>query len=315
MFEHQADSIFLHQDHAADSPISSLGDYDEYDHADDPVNSSDTNPQHPGTTSHPTPTSTSDGSGMEGNIPEDVPVLLPSSLGWEWCLRHGVQSLAVKEAQLRHAQASDSIHKIRLALGFKSALFRTQVRPANTQQTKTRAWNAIHSVDTTVHEHARIYSMARDAFRKIRHAFPDVLALPQLRIEDLHVATLILGSEKVGQRNKQRSWIWSFGQTTDDDGTWMDDCKLLYSLFHVLIHSYIGQLNGFTGFVQRHSLNDGWKSRTAFTMKLNGFLHIFMPRQRHGRSLWCLLHRDHSKGIKHMHRTKCIRGRGFLEAQ
>jgi hypothetical protein len=293
VFEHQADSVLLHQDHADDSPISSLGDYDEYDHADDPVNSGDTDSEYPGITFHPTPTRTSDGSGMESLIPEDVPVLLPSSLGWEWCLRHGVQSLAVKEAQLRHAQASDSIHRIRLALGFKSALFRTQVRPANTQQTKTRAWNAIHSVDTTVHEHARIYSMARDAFRKIRQAIPDGPDLPQLHIEDLHIATLILGSEKVGQRNKQRSWIWSFGQITEDDGTWMDECKLLYSLVHLLVHSFLDQLNGFTGFVQRHSLNDGWKSRIAFTMKLNGFLHIFMLRRRHGGSLWCLLHKDH----------------------
>jgi hypothetical protein len=38
-----------------------------------------------------------------------------------------MKSLAAKEAKLRHAQAGDSIHRIRLALGFKSALFRTQV--------------------------------------------------------------------------------------------------------------------------------------------------------------------------------------------
>ena len=46
---------------------------------------------------------------------------------------------------------------------------------------------------------------------------------------DLHVATLVLGSEKVGQCNKQRSWIWGFGQTTEDDGTWMGDCQSLHS--------------------------------------------------------------------------------------
>jgi hypothetical protein len=157
---------------------------------------------------------------------EDLPILLPSSLGRDWCVTHGVQSLADKEVQLRRAQANDAIHRICLALGFKSALFRTQVRPANTQQTKTRAWNAVHSVDTTIHEHARIYSMARDAYRKIRQegaAGPDLL---QLQKEDLHIATLVLGSEQSGQRNAQTSWIWGFGQTTEDDGTWMDECKL-----------------------------------------------------------------------------------------
>ncbi|KAH9013825.1 hypothetical protein EDB83DRAFT_2233173 [Lactarius deliciosus] len=221
MFEHQGDSFLLHQQPTDDSPISPLGDYDEYDHVDD------------------LGVPALDGSGMDGLNPEDVPILLPSSLGWEWCVRHGVQSLAGKEVQLRHAQASESIHRIRLALGFKSALFRTHVRPAHTQQTKTRAWNAIHSVDTNVHEHARVYSMAQDAYCKIQQASVNLPALPKLRAEDLRVATLVLGSEPVGQRNKQKSWIWGFGHTVEDDGTWMDDCRFSYSSVHPLMCSHM----------------------------------------------------------------------------
>ncbi|KAH8985344.1 hypothetical protein EDB86DRAFT_2810252 [Lactarius hatsudake] len=137
IFEHQGDS-FLLQPLTDDSPISPLGDYAQYDHLEDLTNSKDTDDDHL----------------------EHGRFLLPSSLGWEWCVRHGIQSLAGKEVQLRHAQASESIHEICLALGFKSALFCTQVRPANSQQTKTRAWNAVHSVDTNVREHARIYSIA-----------------------------------------------------------------------------------------------------------------------------------------------------------
>jgi hypothetical protein len=114
---------------------------------------------------------------------------------------------------------------MRLALGFKSALFRTQVRHANTQQTKTRAWDAIHSVDTTVHQHAQNYSMARDAYLKIQHAYEDGPELPQLRSEDLRVRTAILGAAQVRQRNAQLPWIWSFGTTIDQDGTWMDECR------------------------------------------------------------------------------------------
>ncbi|KAH9032367.1 hypothetical protein EDB83DRAFT_2319127 [Lactarius deliciosus] len=199
MFEHQGDSFLLHQQPTDDSPISPLGDYDEYDHVDDLGVPGETDDNHSGyASSHRTPQAL-DGSGMDGLNPEDVPILLPSSLGWEW---------------------------IRLALGFKSALFRTHVRPAHTQQTKTRAWNAIHSVDTNVHEHARVYSMARDAYCKIQQASVNLPALPKLRAEDLRVATLVLGSEPVGQRNKQKSWIWGFGHTVEDDGTWMDDCRV-----------------------------------------------------------------------------------------
>ena len=139
-----------------------------------------------------------------------------------------MQSLAIKEAQLRLAQANESIHKICLSLGFKSAIYCTQVRLAKSQKKKTRAWSAIHRVETAVAEHARIYSMAHDACQRVHPAFPGGPELPQLLLEDLHVATLVLESEQTGQRNKQQLWIWSFGQATADDGTWMNDCKSLY---------------------------------------------------------------------------------------
>jgi hypothetical protein len=106
-----------------------LGNYEEYDHVDDMDDSgvSGLKVQH------------SNASGNEGSNAEDIPLLLPSTLGWEWCISHGVKSLAINQAKLCYAQANNSIHRIHLALGFKSALFCTQVRDARTQQTKTRA--------------------------------------------------------------------------------------------------------------------------------------------------------------------------------
>jgi hypothetical protein len=112
-----------------------------------------------------------------------------------------------------------------LALGFKSALFRGQVRPANTQQTKTRAWDAVHSTDATVNHHARNYSMAREAYLQIQQAYSVGPELPQLCLADLRVGTAILDPAEVRQRNTQLSWIWSFGKTVDKDRTWMDECE------------------------------------------------------------------------------------------
>jgi hypothetical protein len=127
MFEHQADSFLLNHQPTDDIPISSMGDYAEYDHADDIDDSGIPGPSHMARSGHNHGSHPSDGSGMEGPNAEDIPLLLPSSLGWEWCASHGVKSLAIKEAKLRYAQANDSVHRIRLALGFKSVLFRTQV--------------------------------------------------------------------------------------------------------------------------------------------------------------------------------------------
>ncbi|KAI9447441.1 hypothetical protein H4582DRAFT_2051199 [Lactarius indigo] len=192
IFEHQADAFLPHHRATDDAPVWSLGDYAEYDNVDDIDDSGN-----PGLTS------------SESLNAEDIPLLLPSSLGWEWCASHGIKSLAIKEAKLRYAQASDSIHRICLALGFKSALFRTQVRDAWTQRTKTRAWTAVHSVDSTVHEHAQNYGMAWDAYLKVQEGSGMFPELPPLHLTDLHVSTAILGAAQVGQRNKQLPWIWS----------------------------------------------------------------------------------------------------------
>ena len=229
IFEHHGDSI-LHTQELTDGPNTSLlDDYNQFDDADDlEEENEDAGLSRP---SSPFPISMrSDKSETEAVSPEDYPIALPSSLGWDWCVAHGMQSLAEKEAKLRHAQANWCIRLIRIALGFKSTLFRTQVRPAKSQTTKTRAQSAVQSVDATVHEHARTYSMARDAARTIQEAYPEGPELPELIPEDLRVATLILGGDQVGQRNKQRSWIWSFGKTTNHDGIWMHDCALPFIL-------------------------------------------------------------------------------------
>ncbi|KAH9011694.1 hypothetical protein EDB85DRAFT_1878307 [Lactarius pseudohatsudake] len=219
---HQADAFLPHLRATDNAPVWSLGDYAEYDNADDIDDSGNPGPASSGRHYR---SQTSDASEIESLNAEDIPLLLPSSLGWEWCASHSVKSLAMKEAKLRYAQASDSVHRIRLALGFKSALYRTQVRDARSQRTKTRAWTAVHSVDSTVHQHARNYSMARDAYLKVQDAsglFPELLPL---RLTDLRVSTAILGAAQVGQRNTQLAWIWSFGTSERQDGTWMDECR------------------------------------------------------------------------------------------
>jgi hypothetical protein len=70
--------------------------------------------------------------------------------------------------------------------------------------------------------------MARDSYRTIREAYSSGPDLPELQPNDLHIATMVLGSNQAGQRNTQKSWIWGFGKTVEDDGTWMDDCRVSF---------------------------------------------------------------------------------------
>ncbi|KAH9024355.1 hypothetical protein EDB85DRAFT_2150498 [Lactarius pseudohatsudake] len=90
MFSHQADAFLLHHQPIDDAPIPSLGDYAEYDDVDDMDDSIVPRSK----------TKMSDISGTEGTNAEDIPILLPSMLGAEWCILHGVRSLAIKEAKL-----------------------------------------------------------------------------------------------------------------------------------------------------------------------------------------------------------------------
>src|SRR6266404_2010321 len=69
------------------------------------------------------------------------------------------------------------------------------------------------------------YALPLDACRRLRKALKKISNLPKLQRDDLHVATHILGSSQAEQCNTQPSWIWSFGRTIEDDGTWMDSCK------------------------------------------------------------------------------------------
>ncbi|KAH9020688.1 hypothetical protein EDB85DRAFT_1872367, partial [Lactarius pseudohatsudake] len=127
-------------------------------------------------------------------------------------------------------QANDSIHRMRLALGFKSALFRTKVRGARSQKTKTRAWTAVENVETTVHQHARNYGMARDAYIKVQQVSDGSLELPPLHATDLRVKTAILGAAEVGQRNTQLPWIWSFGFSNMEGEGWFDEFNRVHWL-------------------------------------------------------------------------------------
>ncbi|KAI9437087.1 hypothetical protein BJY52DRAFT_1230227 [Lactarius psammicola] len=169
-----------------DAPTLPLGDYSEFDHVDSVDGSGASHTTGPSSPTHHHTPRTSDGSGINNVNAEDISILLPSTLGWEWCVQHSVQSLAEKEARLQYAQATDSIHSMRLALGFKSALFRDQVRPANTQWTKTRVLCPSRGVVQGVVQGFRVTTaktlkegLTRLELRKVVHKMREGLFTPK----------------------------------------------------------------------------------------------------------------------------------------
>ncbi|EPS98310.1 hypothetical protein FOMPIDRAFT_59073, partial [Fomitopsis schrenkii] len=142
--------------------------------------------------------------------PETIPVRLPSTLGLNTLTRRKQQELAHQELQLREGQANDALHRLREVLGMKSVVFATDVREAqNSQRLSTRAWNNIQSLAKTINEHARVYTHARDAMKRL--LMEDQLAsrFQPLEQSDLRVITEVVDNKEPGARDKAVPWIWA----------------------------------------------------------------------------------------------------------
>ncbi|KAH9011246.1 hypothetical protein EDB84DRAFT_1445273, partial [Lactarius hengduanensis] len=155
---------------------------------------------------------------------EYIPLHLPSHLGHDWCNENGAEDLAKAELHLREGQLNDSLHHLRIALGHKSYLFRHDVRPARTQRLKTRAWAEVHTAESTVQHHARVYTRARQAMVDLGAGSSLLDRYKVLRRQDLSVETSIIAPHVRGQRNKSLPWFWTMDIRRDADiGEWMED--------------------------------------------------------------------------------------------
>ncbi|KAA1479544.1 hypothetical protein DENSPDRAFT_743719, partial [Dentipellis sp. KUC8613] len=95
--------------------------------------------------------------------PERLAITLPSTISPKVWQEKKWDALRQREIKLREGQINDHLHELRMALAQKSCIFRLHVRPSKSQATMTRAWNAVKSVDSLVQQHARAYSVARQA--------------------------------------------------------------------------------------------------------------------------------------------------------
>jgi hypothetical protein len=156
---------------------------------------------------------------------EHISLHLPSHLGRSWCNANAAEDLAKAEIRLREGQLNDSLHHIRISLGHKSYLFRNEVRPARSQRLKTRAWQGVHNVESTVQHHARVYTRARKAMVDLGADAPLLERYKVLTRQDLSVKTSVIAPQVRGQRNKSLPWFWTMDVRRDTDvGSWMEDC-------------------------------------------------------------------------------------------
>jgi hypothetical protein len=156
---------------------------------------------------------------------EYISLHLPSHFGRSLCNINAAEDLAIAELRLREGQLNDSLHQIRIALGHKSYVFRHEVRPARSQRLKTRAWAEVQAVESTVQQHARVYTRARKAMVDLGASADLLDRYKVLKRQDLSVRTSIIAPHIRGQRNKSLPWFWTMDVRGDADvGSWMEDC-------------------------------------------------------------------------------------------
>ena len=159
-----------------------------------------------------------------GEWPENMKLAMPSVIGPEQCQTLGLECLGQQELKLRIGQANDCLENLRVFLGNKMILFKTNVRNASSQRLQTRAWADVKKVDAKIKKITRSYHRARQAIiiltddEKILHMYQVIKA------EDLKVSGDVVEENRFGQRNEKIAWFWKLGANVDNID-WMDESK------------------------------------------------------------------------------------------
>jgi hypothetical protein len=161
--------------------------------------------------------------------PEDAKLPLPSSLATGEVERLGLQEITRQEAQLRRGQINDALDGLRLALGEKSLLLRTEVRNARSQITSLRAWDSVKKQDASAIRHKKVYEVAREALQRLCNDDEYLLTLHDITPEDMKMSGDIVEENRVGQRSDVLAWFWRIADDHEDsehvDSDRMKECK------------------------------------------------------------------------------------------
>ena len=159
-------------------------------------------------------------------LPEQLALSLPSILGRARCELLHVAHLCDTELNLREGDANDTLHQIRISVGQKSFLFRENVRQAKSQQTKTRAWAQVTTVDSNLKHHARVYTHIRKAMISLGATEKMLARFQELRPSDLKVSTAVSDPNKKGSRKVKLAWYFTMNEKkTIASSTWMKECE------------------------------------------------------------------------------------------
>ena len=163
----------------------------------------------------------------DAEIPaERLDVWLPSSFTEAERGHMGFGQVADVEAELREGQANDALEALRAGLAEKSLRFRTEVKPAKSQKTMTRAWDSIHKADKQVRGAVQCYRLARSALEGLGASKELLHRFQEIQKKDLKMSRDIVEENRVGQRSSELPWFWRLDRRLDEDrGEFLKECE------------------------------------------------------------------------------------------
>jgi hypothetical protein len=161
---------------------------------------------------------------------EKIRLWLPSSFTKPERVKMGLGQVAEVEVELREGQANDALEALRASLAEKSLRFRTEVKPAKSQKTMTRAWDSIHRADRQIKGAVRCYRLAHNALKELEAPQELLAQYQEIQKKDLKMSRDIVEENRVGQRSSELPWFWRLDSKWDENrGEFLKECKCLLS--------------------------------------------------------------------------------------
>lgn len=112
------------------------------------------------------------------------------------------------EEELRVGQMNEALEELRLAIGRKSYLYRTNRELATGKRERTRNYDTINSTERSMRILVQRYDLARGALRRLNvlDRYPEFKTITRL---DTKAVTAIYNMNAAGQSGVGLSWIWS----------------------------------------------------------------------------------------------------------
>lgn len=184
------------------------------------------------TPSHKPSDGTEDG---DGTPPELLDIAMPSTvrkLPSVW------KTLPQRELELRIAQAYESLHKIRVEVGHKSFLFRSNIRLAREKKERLRGYAGVRSANRVINLFRGHYDIARWSIIRLKAPASITSKLKVLLPHHVRALPAIYDHKVRGERNKPAPWIWGIDVAGDAMAEpYLEECEWCIWIF-LCVHDW-----------------------------------------------------------------------------